>query len=106
MLGTVLGGAMTFGAVTGEIHGEEAFVGPLIFVLYAIWLVSTAIAGPLHLAAGASILSGRRNKTLLWAATAASVLPMTTVYCAPTALIAGILGLLAAVLPDPAADPP
>lgn len=101
LLGTLMGGAMTVGSVTGALQGEDAVVGPIIFLFYGVWLVATGIAGPLHLFAGGSILAGSRNKKVLWAATAVSLLPMATIYCAPTSIIAGVLGLVAAVTPDP-----
>ncbi|MES2642216.1 MAG: hypothetical protein V4850_22220 [Myxococcota bacterium] len=106
VLGTLLGGAMTIGTLAGELRNEEAVVGPVIFLFYGLWLGVTTIAGPLHLVAGASILLGRRNRKLLWAATIASLLPVVTVYCAPTSLIAGLLGLLAAILTMPGPDEP
>lgn len=101
VLGTLLGGAMSVGSLMGELRNEEAVLGPVIFLFYGLWLTVTAIAGPLHLFAGGSILMGRRNRKLLWAATIVSLLPVVTVYCAPTSLLAGGLGLVAALLTTP-----
>jgi hypothetical protein len=101
LLGTLAGGGLTVLTLMGEVRGDEAIVGPLLLVFYGLWLVCTGLAGPLHLVAGASLVAGKRWRPLLWAATGASLLPVVTVYCATTSLIAGTLGLLLLVLPDP-----
>jgi hypothetical protein len=99
ILGTLMGGVMTVGTLAGEFRSYEAAIGPVIFLFYGLWLLATLVAGPTHIVAGGMILAGRRNRTVIWAATALSILPLVTVYCAPTSLIAGILGLLALVVP-------
>ena len=107
LLGVVVGGAMTAGTVLGELGGIEGLAGPVVLIFYGVWLVVTGVAGPLHVLAGGHILSGRRNRKLLWVATGVSLLPTATVYCAPTSLIAGVLGLLVAIArPDADAAPP
>jgi hypothetical protein len=94
----VAGGAFITAGVGFRSKGLEDLkvLGPLMIFFYAVWFVCTLVAGPLHMIAGASMTMGGRNRTLLWAAVAASILPAFTVYCAPTSLIAGLLGLLAA----------
>ena len=104
VLGTILGGVMTVGSLLGELQDEVALLGPLLFLFYGLWFAATAVAGPLHILAGASILMGRRNRKLLWVATAVSLLPVATVYCAPTSMVAGVLGLLAAIFSAPGMD--
>ena len=101
ILGTGLGGVMTVGVLAGELRNEEALLGPLILVFYVVWLCVTAVAGPIHVVAGGALLLGRTNRKLLWVATVSSLLPMVTVYCAPTALLAGILGLIFLVTEPP-----
>ncbi|MDP2304676.1 MAG: hypothetical protein Q8P18_01445 [Pseudomonadota bacterium] len=101
VLGTLLGGVMTIGTLAGEMRNEAALLGPVVLLFYGLWLGVTAIATPVHIVAGVSIVMGRRNRKLLWAATIVSLLPVMTVYCAPTSLIAGVLGLLAAILTIP-----
>ncbi|MDP2315264.1 MAG: hypothetical protein Q8P41_20365 [Pseudomonadota bacterium] len=101
VLGTLTGGVMSVAALLGELRNEEALIGPVVLLFYGLWLVVTAIAGPLHIAAGVSIVTGHRNRKLLWIATGASLLPFATIYCAPTSLVAGVLGLLAAIFSDP-----
>lgn len=105
LLGTLMGGAFTALAIAGEVQGEDAIMGPVLLVFYGIWFLATVIAGPLHLVAGGAILAGNRNKKLLWAATVASLLPLITVYCALPSSLAGVVGLLCAVLPDPDEQP-
>ncbi len=103
VLGTILGGVMTVGSLLGELQDEAALLGPLLFLFYGLWFAATAVAGPLHILAGVSILMGRRNRKLLWVATGVSLLPVATVYCAPTSMVAGVLGLLAAIFSAPGA---
>ena len=103
--GTIVGGAMTVATITGDLRDEEAFIGPLVLVFYVVWFGATLVAGPLHIAAGMSILLGKRSRTLLWAAVIASLLPLATVYCAPTSLIAGVLGLIALLVKPPPQEP-
>lgn len=97
LLGVVVGGVMSVGAVMGELRHEEALIGPLVLIFYGLWFCVTAMAGPLHIVAGGMILAGSRNRKVLWAATAVSLLPVATVYCAPTSIIAGVIGLVVAV---------
>ena len=99
VVGTLMGGAMSVAALSGELRGEEMFIGPGILLFYGLWFLCTLIAGPLHLVAGTRMLMGYEDKRLAWAAIVASILPMCTVYCAPTSLIAGVLGLCAIVIP-------
>lgn len=101
VLGTLLGGVMTVGSLAGELRNEEALLGPVLFVFYGVWMAATAIAGPLHLAAGVSIVLGKRSRKVLWAGTVVSLLPISTVYCGPSSVIAGVIGLLCAVLSAP-----
>lgn len=101
LLGTGLGGFMTAAIVTGDMRNAE-WMGPLIFVFYAVWLVATFIAGPTHLITGVMLVMGKRNRKALWAGTIVSVLPLVTVYCAPTSILAGVLGIITAVQrPEP-----
>ena len=104
VVGTLMGGAMSVASLSGELHGSEMFIGPGILLFYGLWFLCTLIAGPLHLVAGTRMLMGYEDKRLAWAAVASSVLPMCTVYCAPTSLIAGILGLCAIVVPQAQAN--
>lgn len=104
LMGVVVGGFMTVASLTGSLQDLEALMGPFILVIYAMWFGATLVAGPLHIVAGATILAGKRSRPLIWAAIAASLLPVATVYCAPTSLGAGILGLVA-LLTAPALAP-
>jgi hypothetical protein len=97
VLGVVVGGFMSLASLSGELGRLEALAGPLVLVIYGLWFGATLLAGPLHVAAGASLLAGKRRRGLLWAAVVASLLPALTVYCAPTSLAAGVLGLVALV---------
>ena len=100
-LGVIVGGAMTVGTVLGELRHEEAFVGPVVLIFYVVWFVATLVAGPIHLVAGVSMIVGKRSRTLLWAAVVASLFPVATVYCAPTSIVAGVLGLIALLVKPP-----
>lgn len=99
VVGTLMGGAMTVGTLAGELRGAEAFIGPAILLFYGLWFLCTLVAGPTHLIAGTRLLMGYDDKKLLWAAVIVSVFPLATVYCAPTSMIAGILGLVLIILP-------
>jgi hypothetical protein len=103
VMGVVVGGFMTIASLSGSLNDLEALMGPFILVIYALWFGATLVAGPLHIVAGATILAGRRSRPLIWAAIAASLLPVSTVYCAPTSLGAGILALVAILSPSPGA---
>lgn len=95
VLGTLVGGVMSFGELPAGLPREADVLGPLLVVFYGLWFLATLVAGPLHLAAGGALLMGRRPRALVWVAVVASLVPVVTVYCAPTSLIAGVLGLLA-----------
>lgn len=97
LLGVLTGGVMTAGSLAGELRDWEALLGPLLLVFYALWLGITIISGPLHVYAGGAILAGNRSRKLLWAGTGVSILPLATVYCAPTSILAGVLGLVTAL---------
>lgn len=103
LMGVVVGGFMTIASLTGSLRDLEALAGPFILVVYALWFGATLVAGPLHIVAGAAILAGKRPRLLIWAAIVASLLPVSTVYCAPTSLGAGILALVALLSPAPVA---
>jgi hypothetical protein len=97
LMGAIFGGVASIATLMGDLRGVEAWLGPVLFVFYGLWFVALLVATPLHLIAGGSILAGRRNRKLLWAATVGSLLPAVTFYCAPTSLIAGCIGLVAAI---------
>lgn len=97
--GTLAGGAMSVIALTGEFRDKEMLLGPALLLFYGLWFLCTLIAGPLHLVAGVRMLMGYQDKRLLWAAVVSSILPLCTVYCAPTSMLAGMLGLAAIVVP-------
>lgn len=97
--GTLAGGAMSVFALTGELQAKEMLLGPALLLFYGLWFLCTLIAGPLHLVAGIRILMGHQDKRLMWAAVVSSILPLCTVYCAPTSMIAGILGLVVIIVP-------
>lgn len=97
LLGVGMGGVLTVGSLAGELRNEEAMIGPLILVFYGIWFLATLVAGPIHIVAGGMMIAGRRSRRWLWTATVVSLLPVATVYCAPTSLIAGVLGLICAL---------
>ena len=46
---------------------------------------------------GVMLVMGKRNRKALWAGTLISALPLVTVYCAPTSILAGVLGIITAV---------
>ncbi len=96
-LGVGMGGAVTFGVLPTD---DEPWVGALILGVYSLTFFATLIGGALHLVAGAAIIAGRRPRMLTWAAVVGSLVPMVTVYCAFTSLVAGVLGLLALVTED------
>ncbi len=95
LLGTLLGGILSVAALAGTLQRLEGLLGPVLLAFYGVWLLRTLAAAPIHVAAGVMMLRGRGTATLVWAATAASILPLFTVYCAPTSMVAGILGLIA-----------
>lgn len=97
LLGVGMGGVLTVGSLAGELRNEEAMIGPLILVFYGVWFLATLVAGPIHIVAGGMMIAGRRSRRWLWTATVVSLLPVATVYCAPTSLIAGVLGLVCAL---------
>jgi len=104
VLGTLMGAGMTGVALFGGMRGDEAFLGPMLLVFYGLWLFCTIVAAPVHLVAGVAFVTGRRNRTLLIAATVVSLLPLATVYCAPFALVAGVLGLVTLLAPPTGAS--
>jgi hypothetical protein len=106
VLGTILGGALTVTSIAGSLPPEDAFVAVLVFLFYGVWFLATVVAGPVHVVAGVAILVGRRYRPLVWVATALSLLPLATMYCAPTAMIAGALGLVALIVTAPGRHPP
>lgn len=99
IVGTLMGGAMSIFALSGEMRGEEMLVGPALLVFYGLWLLCTLVAGPLHLVAGVRMLMGYQDPRLAWVAVIGSLLPLCTVYCGPTSLLAGLLGLVAIIVP-------
>lgn len=97
LLGVGMGGVLTAGSLAGELRNEEAVIGPLILVFYGVWFLATLVAGPIHVVAGGMMIAGRRSRRWLWTATVVSLLPVATVYCAPTSLLAGVMGLICAL---------
>lgn len=99
VLGIVTGGAMgVMGFMEGE--NEAAFVGGAIFLIYGLWFFCTLIPAVLHLIVGGMMAAGKKPRKAIWAATVASALPLFTVYCAPTSLIAAAAGLVTLLVPD------
>lgn len=91
-MGMGMGGVMS---VVPTPNPEDRVLGVLVLFVYGFLLLVTIISGPLHAAAGFSMLGSQGRRPLVWIAIAVSVLPVVTVYCAPLSLAAGILGLVA-----------
>jgi len=102
LAGTPVGTGMTGAAPFGDPPGVAAFIGPFLMPFYGLWLFSAIVAGPVHVAAGVALVTGRRNRSLLIGAIAASILTLGSYYV-PVALTAAVLGLL--TLRAPAFEP-
>ena len=106
IVGTLFGAIGSAMAVADQFRNEELWVGPLLLGAYGLWLFCTVFAAPLHLVAGVRMIMGHVDPRLRWAAVVVSFLPLLTVYCAPTSLVAAALGLAAILAerrPTPAA---
>lgn len=94
VVGVITGGAM---GVAGVMDGqmEAAAVGGVVFLIYGVWFFCTLFPALLHLGCGLALVAGKRPIKLVWAATIGSFLPIFTLYCAPTSVIAAAAGLVA-----------
>lgn len=95
ILGTVMGAAGSALLLANDFRDEELWFGPILLGAYGLWLVCTVFAAPLHLVAGVRMIMGHQDPRLRWAAVVVSFMPLFTVYCAPTSLVAAALGLAA-----------
>lgn len=98
VIGVLTGGLMSVAMVASG--DEELLIGLPILLIYGVWLVVSAIAGPVQLVAGVQIFRNRASKPLLWAASIAGLASAITVYCAMTGMVSFGLGL-ASVLSKP-----
>lgn len=94
IVGVISGGFMgVAGALDGQL--EAAAVGGVVFLIYGVWFFCTLFPALLHIGGGLMLVAGKRPIKLVWAATVASFLPIFTVYCAPTSVVAAAAGLVA-----------
>jgi len=100
ILGTAMGGVMTFTARSGD---EGAF-GAMILVLYIVIFLGAVTSGVLHMIGGIQLLRPAPNRTLVWLAAAGSLGSVLTVYCSIFGIVTAILMLV--WLTRPAAHDP
>jgi hypothetical protein len=100
IVGTLTGVGLSALLLADSPAGQIGWVGPVVGIIYGVWCVASLVAGSLHCVAGVQFLRGVKSRKLLWAGTIASLLPIVTVYCGVTALVAGILGLVTALMPE------
>ncbi len=98
VLGVLSGILMVSGALDNQ---RPEPIGWILLVAYGAFFVLCGAPIAVQLPAGIALLRGRRPRALLWAACAACVAPLFTVYCALTALPAGMLVLVLLVLEPP-----
>lgn len=98
VLGVLSGALMVSGALH---HQKPEPVGWILLVAYGAFFFLCAAPVALQLPAGIALVRGRRPRALLWAACAACVAPLFSVYCALTALPAGVLLLVLLAIEPP-----